>query len=218
MSAHLIDLIPHRHPTMPQADPDELLDRIADGDNSVLADLFNRYRGRLRAMVAARMDPRIAARTDPSDVVQEALLEAHQRLSEYLRHRPMPFYVWLRHLTWQKLLQIHRRHVRSQRRTVKREQDVERAMVDRSTVRLAELLAARGPSPSAALVRKERRQRVVEALQQLSEDDREVLLLRLMEQLSIRETAAVLGIAEGTVGSRQFRALERLRVLLGDLP
>jgi RNA polymerase sigma-70 factor (ECF subfamily) len=203
---------------MSQPDPDKLLDRIADGGESVIADLFERYRGRLRAMVTARIDSRIAARTDPSDIVQEALLEAHQRLPAYLRDRPMPFYVWLRQLTWQKLLQSYRRHVRSQRRDVTRERDLERALLDRSTARLADLLVERGPSPSEALARKERRQRVAEALQALSHDDREVLLLRLMEQLSIRETAAVLGIAEGTVGSRQFRALERLRKMLGDLP
>jgi RNA polymerase sigma-70 factor (ECF subfamily) len=202
---------------MPEPEPDVLLERAARGDQSVLADLFGRYRDRLRSMVAARMDPRMAGRTDPSDVVQEAFLEAHRQLPDYLRDRPLPFYVWLRQLAWQKLLQAHRRHVRSQRRSVKRERDLERVLIDRSTARLADLLAGRGPSPSALLDRKERRQRVLDALQQLSHDDREVLLLRLVEQLSIRETAEVLGIAEGTVGSRQYRALERLRELL-DVP
>jgi RNA polymerase sigma-70 factor (ECF subfamily) len=203
---------------MPQQEPDALLDRAAEGDQSVLADLFNRYRDRLKGMVAMRMDRRIAGRADPSDIVQEALLEAHQRLADYLRDRPMPFYVWLRHLTWEKLLQSHRRHLRSQRRSVKREHDLERSLLEHSTARLAERLVSRGPSPSAALDRKEQRERVVAALHELSDEDREVLLLRLVEQLSIRETAAVLGIAEGTVGSRQFRALERLRDAVDELP
>jgi RNA polymerase sigma-70 factor (ECF subfamily) len=182
----------------------------------VLTDLFDRYRHRLRAMVAMRMDRRILGRTDPSDIVQEALLEAHERLADFLRDRPMPFYLWLRHLAWEKLLQTHRRHLRSQRRSVSRECDLEGALRGASTARLADLIVSRGPTPSAVLDRKEQRERVIDALNRLAVDDREILLLRLIEQLSIRETAVVLGIAEGTVGSRQFRALERLRNLMDE--
>ena len=195
-------------------DSDDLLDRAAAGDETVLETLFDRYRDRLRAMVVLRMDPRIAARTDPSDVVQEALIEAHRRLPEFLRDRPMPFYAWLRQLAWQKLVGQYRRHLRSKARTVLREQDVQAAARRQSSFRLSQALAKTGPSPSAALARREDRERVVEALGRLSEDDREILLLRLVEQLSTKETAAVLGIAEGTVGSRQFRALRRLKGLL----
>ena len=82
---------------------------------------------------------------------------------------------------------------------------------------MSQALAKTGPSPSAALARREDRERVVEALGELSEDDREILLLRLVEQLSTKETAAVLGIAEGTVGSRQFRALKRRRSIEKEL-
>jgi RNA polymerase sigma-70 factor (ECF subfamily) len=197
-------------------DTDELLAQLADGDQTVLEDLFDRCRDRLRAMVVLRMDHRMAARVDPSDVVQDALLDAHQRLPQFLRDRPMPFYVWLRQLTWQRLLQAHRRHVRSQARSVTREQDLERPAADRSADQLARLLTARGPAPSSAAIEHEDRERVIAALGELSAEDREVLLLRLVEQLSIRETAAVMGVAEGTVGSRQFRAIKRLRRLLNE--
>lgn len=150
-------------------------------------------------------------------MVQEALIEAHRRLPEFLRDRPMPFYAWLRQLAWQKLVGEYRRHLRSKGRSVLREEDMAAAARKHSSFRLSQALAGTAPSPSAAFDRREDRDRVVEALGQLSEDDREILLLRLVEQLSTKETAAVLDIAEGTVGSRQFRALKRLKGLLEDL-
>src|SRR5437764_15071581 len=108
---------------MTARDPDseELLEQASQGDQSARQQLLARHRGRLLHMVAVRMDPRLRGRFDPSDVVQEALASAAQKLSDYLRRRPLPFYPWLRQLACEQLIELHRRHIQAQRRSVSRE-------------------------------------------------------------------------------------------------
>jgi RNA polymerase sigma-70 factor (ECF subfamily) len=167
-------------------------------------------------MVAVHMDRRLAARVDPSDVVQEALLDAARSLDGYLRERPLPFYPWLRRLAWDRLIEMHRRHLHAQRRSVKREEPLAGHLPDESALQLAERILARQSGARSRAVRSELRNRVRAALDQLGERDRQVLVLRHLEQLSTRETAAVLGVSEGTARVRHLRALERLRALLGS--
>jgi RNA polymerase sigma-70 factor, ECF subfamily len=201
---------------MPPSAPDteELLRRAERGDQSARHSLLVRHRNRLKTMIALRLDRRLAARVDPSDVVQEVLLDAAQGLDDYLRQRPLPFYPWLRQMAWDRLIELHRRHLHSQRRSVKREQPLAAHLSDESAMQLADRVLARQSSPSERAMRSELRQRLRDALDQLAEQDREVLVLRHLEQLSTRETAAVLGIREGAVKTRHLRALERLRALL----
>jgi RNA polymerase sigma-70 factor (ECF subfamily) len=199
---------------MATGDTEQLLQRVADGEDAARDELLERYRGRLRRMVAVRFDPRLAARVDPSDVVQETLAEAAVLLDRYLHERPLPFYPWLRQMAQRRLVELHRRHVRAHRRTVTREEGAA-GWPDGSAVALAERLIGRLSSPSAQLHREERRARVRTALAALPETDREVLVLRVLEGLSTRETAAVLNASEVAVRSRQVRALERLKALLG---
>ena len=172
------------------------------------------HRARLRQMIALRIDRRLAARIDPSDVVQDALADAGQALSEYLRHRPLPFYAWLRRFAWDRLVELHRKHVLAQRRSVGREEPWAAAWTDPSAVSLAGRLAAGGTSPSRRLHREELRERVQAALALLPPRDREVLVLLYMEELSAAEIGAVMGTTEGAVRTRHVRALKRLRGLL----
>ena len=199
---------------MVTSDTEQLLQRVADGDDAARDRLLERYRRRLRRMVAVRFDRRLAARVDPSDVVQETLAEAAAHLDHYLQERPLPFFPWLRQMAQRRLIELHRRHVLARRRTVIREEAVG-GLPDRSAVALAKRLFGQLSSPSAHLHRQERRDRVRAALAALSEKDREVLVLRILEGLPTRETAAVLDISEVAVRSRQVRALERLKALLG---
>jgi RNA polymerase sigma-70 factor (ECF subfamily) len=199
---------------MTTADTEHLLERAAAGDGTAREQLLQRHRRRLGRMVAVRFDPRLAARVDPSDVVQETLAEAAANLDRYLRERPLPFYPWLRQLAQRRLIELHRRHVQARRRSVTREVGLP-ALPDHSAQALADRLFARTSSPSAGLRRQERRDRVRAALAALPEPDREVLVLRILEALPTRETAAVLGISEVAVRSRQVRALDRLKGLLG---
>jgi RNA polymerase sigma-70 factor (ECF subfamily) len=200
---------------MPHApDTDELLRRAEMGDSQARQAVLGRHRERLKQMVAVHLDRRLAARIDPSDIVQEALLDAARSLDDYLRQRPLPFYPWLRQLAWERLIEMHRRHLHAQRRSVKREEPLAPHLSDESAMQLAERVLARQSSPSQRAIRSEMRTRIRAALDRLGERDREVLVLRHLEQLSTKETAAVLGISEGSVKTRHLRALERLRVLL----
>jgi RNA polymerase sigma-70 factor (ECF subfamily) len=198
----------------PAPDTDELLLRAEHGDTQARQAILVRYREQLKVMVAVHLDRRLAARIDPSDVVQEALLQAAQCLDEYLARRPLPFYPWLRQLAWERLIDLHRKHLHAQRRSVKREQPLAAHLSDESAMQLADRVLARQSTPSDRVVRSELRQRVRSALDQLGERDRAILVLRHLEQLSTKETAAVLGLREGAVKTRHLRALERLRALL----
>jgi RNA polymerase sigma-70 factor (ECF subfamily) len=203
---------------MATAEPDteQLLDLVGQGDRAARDRLLGRHRQRLRNLIALHLDPRIAARVDPSDVVQESLVEADRRLADYLRNRPLPFYPWLRRLALQRLTDLYRLHVRSMKRSVRREEARLPLLSDDSVQQLASRLMARGSSPSASLHRRDLQERLRTVLSRLVERDREVLILRHLEQLSVKEIAAVLGITEGAVKVRHVRALERLRQALDE--
>jgi RNA polymerase sigma-70 factor (ECF subfamily) len=195
-------------------DTDWLVEQAARGDDQARQQLLSRHRQRLRRMVALRLSRRLAARVDPSDVVQEALAQAAHQLDDYLRDRPLPFYPWLRKLAWERLVKLHRRHIEAGRRSVSREEPP--ALPDESALELADRLVAAGPGPAEAALRAELRQRVRAALDRLAAGDREVLVLRFLERLSTTEVAAVLGVTPGAVKLRQMRALDRLRTRLGN--
>jgi RNA polymerase sigma-70 factor (ECF subfamily) len=198
----------------PGPDTDQLLEQASQGDGQAVQQLLERHRGRLRRMVACHLDRRLAARVDPSDVIQEALADAAARLDGYLRERPLPFYPWLRRLAWERLVKLHRRHLRTEKRSVRREEPGVLALPDESAVELARRLVASGTSPTGRLERAELQARVRAALDQLSEGEREVLVLRYLEGLSTREIAATLGVGDSAVKMRHLRALDRLWSLL----
>jgi RNA polymerase sigma-70 factor, ECF subfamily len=195
-------------------DTDALLDGVEAGDTHARDRLLARHRDRLRRMVAVRFDPRLAGRADPSDVVQEALTAAADRLGEYARERPLPFYPWLRQFAADRLADLHRRHLYAARRSVSREHADD--LPDGSAAELAARLIDTAPGPSEHLRRAERRERVRTALQLLPAADREVLALRFLEELTAGEVAAVLGVTEAAAKKRVFRALARLQPLLAD--
>jgi RNA polymerase sigma-70 factor (ECF subfamily) len=197
-------------------DTDDLVRRSAAGDDTARQDLLARHWGRLHRMIGVRLDRRLQARLNPSDVVQEVLLEAHGKLDDYLREPPLPFYLWLRQIAWQRLLKIHQHHHAGKRRPT-REGPPVLELSDESVANLAERLgAASGTSPSRHAVREELRLRVRRALGRLGERDREVLVLRYLEQMALAEIAAVLGITEGAAKARHARALLRLQEFLSD--
>src|SRR5262245_42865372 len=150
---------------MAAAEPDteELLRRAGSGDGRAGEQLLARTRPRLRQMIAVRLDRRLRARLDPSDVVQEVLAEAHQKLPDYLRERPVPFYAWLRQIAWQRLLKLHQHH-HARKRQVGREELRAPVLPDESVRELARRLVASGTSPSNHLLRDELRHRVRQAL------------------------------------------------------
>jgi len=195
-----------------------LLTRAADGDAAALEELFSRYRKRLKRMVRLRLSRHLQGRLDDSDVLQEAYLEAAKRLPEYLQERPLPFFLWLRHITGQKLIDAHRRHLGAKMRDAGCEVSLHRgAMPPASSASLAAQLLGRLTSPSQAAIKAETRIRVQEVLNSMDPLDREVLALRHFEQLNNVEVAESLGINESTASSRYLRALKRLKEELGHL-
>jgi RNA polymerase sigma-70 factor (ECF subfamily) len=195
-------------------DIEQLLARARGGEEAAQEALLIQHRERLRRMVAVRLDPRISARVDPSDVVQEALAVAAELLPDYLREQPIPFYPWLRRLAWERLVKLHRQHIGTKKRSVARE--VMHTLPDDSVDALALLVVGDNSSPSKHAVRKELQNRVRVALDELGERDREVLILRYLEQLTASEIAAIMGSTPGAIKVRHLRALERLRHLLSE--
>ncbi len=196
---------------------ERLLEQAAAGNTDAAGELFRRYSERLKRMLRLRLNPRLAGRLDESDVLQEAFVEATRSLDTYLWTRPMPFYLWLRRLTLQKLAAAHRRHLEAQGRDVRREQGEPAEAWTASSVSLADLLVGHLTSPSQAAVRAELRQALEQALEKMNELDREVLILRHFEQLSNVETAQVLGIDQSAASKRYLRALERLHDILVEM-
>lgn len=197
-------------------DLDELLERASRGESQARQELLKKYRDRLRDMVSIRMDHRLLPRLDASDVVQETYVKAWQNLSDYLQRRPLPFYAWLRQIAWERLIQLHREHVQAQKRSVKRERNLVLQLPHHSSMELARRLVAPTSSPSLRLLRNEMSDRVHAALEHLSSLDREVLVLRHLEQLSMAEIAGLLGRTVGAIKIRHLRALERLRSIMED--
>jgi RNA polymerase sigma-70 factor (ECF subfamily) len=196
-----------------------LVARVAAGDRAAVAALLERYRGRLRRMVAMRLDPRLQGRVDASDVIQEGYLDALRRLDEFIQDPAVPFYNWLRFLVGQRVQEQHRRHLGTPGRDVGREVSIYRgAMPGASTGALAARLLGKLTSPSQAVLRAERKIRLQEALNCMDPLDREILVLRHYEQMTNGDTATVLGLDKSAASKRYTRALERLKEILAALP
>jgi RNA polymerase sigma-70 factor (ECF subfamily) len=190
-----------------------LLQQARDGDARAVEVLLSGHRAYLRQLVDLRLDPRLRPRVDPSDVVQEAQLEAVRRMPEYLRDPALPFRLWLRQLTEDRLLMLWRSHVQAECRSVTREV----ALPQDSSLRLVEHLAASASTPSQQLSQEEQAQRVRAAVAALPDLDREILLLRNFEGLSFEEISCLLGIQGAAARQRHGRALVRLtRLLVGE--
>ena len=202
------------------SDIDRLLRRAAQGDQTSWGELLTRHRERLRRMIAFRLDQRLQGRIDPSDVLQDVYLEASQHLAEYLRQEPaLPFFLWLRGITGNKLLELHRHHLGTQMRDAGREVSLYRGTLPETTsAALAAQLLGHVTRPSEAAIRAEVKIRLQQALNLMDPLDREVLALRHFEQLSPSETAQLLGIKQKAAGMRYLRALKRLKEILTSLP
>jgi RNA polymerase sigma-70 factor (ECF subfamily) len=197
----------------------DLVARAAAGDRVAVAELLERYRERLRRMVALRLDPRLSGRVDASDVIQEGYLDAMRRLDEYVGDPSVPFYIWLRFLVGQRVHEQHRRHLATPGRDVGREVSIYRGtMPGASTGALAARLLGKLTSPSGAAIRAERKIRLQEALNRMDPLDREILVLRHYEQMTNRDAALALGLDKSAASKRYTRALEQLKEILGDVP
>lgn len=192
----------------------DLLRRAAERDSEAIDRLLEQHRERLRQMVAFRIDARLRQRFDPSDVVQETLIEAVQRLPHFFKQSEITFYPWLRELALNRMIDLHRRHAVAQKRSVARE-EASRRLPEESVMHLARRLAGSGTSPSRQFDRREQRERLHARLNELPSQLREVLVLKYLEQLPAAEIAEVLGVSDRTVRRWHRQALEQMEDLLG---
>jgi RNA polymerase sigma-70 factor (ECF subfamily) len=200
-------------PTPPETQ--ELLEQARAGDARAIEKLLDCHREPVRRLIDLRLDRAIVQRVDASDVVQEVLLEASRRLQEYLLKPTMPFHVWLRHLAKDHLIDAHRRHHQAQKRGVDRERPLAApAWADRSSLELAGQLIDPERTPASEAVQRELQRRLHDAIEQLDEGDREVILMRHFEQFGNQEVAEALGLTEAAASMRYLRAVRRLRDLL----
>jgi RNA polymerase sigma-70 factor (ECF subfamily) len=198
-------------PIPDSAQTQELLAQAGDGNREAVGELLKRHRRYLHQFVELRLDPKLRARVDASDVVQEAQLEGTRRLADYLKKPSMPFRLWLRQIAHDRLLMLRRFHVRSARRAVGKEV----AIPDRSSLLLARQLLA-SSTASQHLAREELAALVRRSMALLPEHDREVLLMRTFEGLSFEEVGYLLGLDPATARKRHGRALLRLHKILSE--
>lgn len=195
----------------------ELLNLARSGDKAALERLLAEQRECLRRMVQVRLDARIQARLDPSDILQEAYLEVANRVNDIPSTEKMPFAVWMRLIVSEKIVDAHRQHLGVQARDPRREISLGGHSFETATSQcIAAYLVGSEISPSGAAMHAETIERVQQALDRMDALDREVICLRNIEQLNRQETAAVLNLSEPAAAKRYLRALKKLRELLGS--
>lgn len=193
----------------------DLLSDALRGNEEALGRLFHLHRARLRQMIRLRLNPRIQARVDPSDVLQDAFLDIQKRISGYARTPHVPFFLWLRTLVAQRLVDLHRRHLGARMRDARLEISLSGGPLPYATSEsLAAQLLGKLTSPSRAAERMENQILVQRTLNAMEPLDCEILALRHFEMLSNAECAEVLGISKTAASNRYLRALKRIKETL----
>jgi RNA polymerase sigma-70 factor (ECF subfamily) len=198
---------------------DDLVRRAAAGEESAMAELFDRHRDRLRRMVRLRLDRRLQGRVDPSDVLQDAYVDLVERLPEYASRPGLPFFLWLRLVVGERLLRVHRHHLGAALRDAGREISLHQGgMPHASSASLAAQLLGRITSASQAAARMELQHLLQEAINGMEPIDREVIALRHFEDLSNDEVGIALGLSKAAASKRYVRAMVRLKGIVDSTP
>jgi RNA polymerase sigma-70 factor (ECF subfamily) len=205
---------------MADVDPEEI-ELLRSGGSDQFAEVFSRYEDRLQRMIRFRLDRRLYGRVDSADVLQEVWLDASKRVTEYVANPVVPVFIWLRQIAWQTIIDLHRRHLGAQKRSVANEVALGAgggSNQEDTSLSIAARLAGDLTSPSQAAMRDERMLQLRQALAEMDEIDREVLALRHFEELGNNEVAEILGIQKTAASNRYIRALKRLKEVLEQFP
>jgi RNA polymerase sigma-70 factor (ECF subfamily) len=200
--------------TQSSTSPESLLDRARDGDREALGCLLDRYRSYLRLLARSLVSPAFRGRLDQSDLIQEAFLNAHLGFDQFQGASESELVAWLRAIL-ARVLSNQATRMQVQSRDHRREVSLE-ALLDHSHDQLRHALAAPGSTPSEQESRREEAVRVADALDRLSPDQREVVILRLVDHVPIKEIAARTGRDVHAVHSLWTRALKRLNNILKE--
>lgn len=175
---------------------------------------LNGNRSYLRFLARAQLDGRVQQRVDASDIVQETLLEAHRSLEQFEGESESDLSAWLRRILARRLAHAYRDHTR-QRRDVRRERSLE-ANLDESSCRLQQLAASNSASPSQQAVSAERLRELADALESLTPQQREAIILHYFQSLTVPQIAMAMQRSEAAVGGLLHRGMQALRTQLRD--
>ena len=199
-----------------EQDENDLIQKAQNGDLEALAQVFEINRERLKRMIRMRMSERVRPRVAASDVLQEAYVDLAQQLGNYAKDPKLPFFLWMRRVTGQRLAKVHRAHLGQKIRNVNRERRLDVAIPDASAVYMANQLSGHFTSVSEKAMRSENELRMQAAIEQVSETDREILAMRHVEQLTNSEIAVLLEISESAATNRYVRAIRKLKDAMGE--
>jgi RNA polymerase sigma-70 factor (ECF subfamily) len=172
------------------------------------------HRGYLVLLARAQWDGALRGWGDPSDLVQQTLLEAHEKLGDFKGETAAAFAGWLRAILARNLLDVRRARGR-QRRDPRRERSIEAAL-EESSARLGFYLAQEDPSPSDQVATAEQLNRLADALERLPPDQADAVTLHHLRNLSLEETAGQMGRTKAAVAGLLRRGLKQLRQVLGE--
>jgi RNA polymerase sigma-70 factor (ECF subfamily) len=201
-----------------QPDPVLLLARARDGTPDALGSLLELYRNYLRLLARTQIDLHLQGLVNPSDLVQEAMLEACRDFGQFRGGTEAEFLAWLRRILIHNLARLVERHVQAKKRDVRRQVSLKKhcAALDRSAARFDRALVSRVSSPSAQAQRRELAAILADQLAKLKPDHREVIVLRNLEGLSFEEVARRMKRPAGAVRMLWLRALDGLKQLLEE--
>jgi len=194
----------------------QLIAQAIDGNQEALASLFSMYKKQLRAMITFRMDRNLKGRVAPSDILQEAFLDLAKKLPDF-SDKQMSFFVWLRLVTHERLLQVHRQHLGTQKRDPRKEIQVDHPSHAASSIDLTAHLIGKYSSVIGKAIQKEQSVRLRTVIDQMDDHDREIIAMRVFEGLTNGEASEVLGLDKKTASKRFVRAMDKIRRELGHL-
>ncbi len=198
-------------------EPERLLCQARAGDTTALGRLLELYRNYLELLARLEIGRRLQAKADAGDLVQETFLEAHAHFAQFRGASEDELAAWLRQILASRLAKLVRRFCGTQRRDVRLERRLADEL-DQSSRMLDQGLAAPGSTPSQRAARREQAVLLADALGQLPDDYREVLVLHHLEGLSLPDVARRLGRTVDSVKHVWLRALARLRRAAGGTP
>jgi RNA polymerase sigma-70 factor (ECF subfamily) len=191
-------------------DPERLLQKARAGEEAALGQLLERYRNYLALLARLQIGRRLQAKVDAQDLVQEVFLQAHRHLAVFRGTTEAELARWLREILATVLANELRRYLRTKRRDVNLERDLA-AEMEHSSRLMDRGLFAKQSSPSQQAARREEAVWLADLLGHLSEDHREVLILRHLEELSFPEIARRMDRSADAVKKLWARALIALR-------
>jgi RNA polymerase sigma-70 factor (ECF subfamily) len=197
--------------------PEQLLEQARAGNRSALDDLLSLYRNYLAILARVHIDTTLQAKADPSDLAQEACLQAARDFPQFRGSTEAEFTAWLRKILANRGIAMIRHFKGAQRRDVMREEQIE-AGIDLSAQALARVPVSPRYSPSQSAARREMAVLLADALATLPSHYRDALVLHHLERRPLAEVAARMGRSVDSVKKILARGLIRLRTVMEDEP